>query len=162
MFQAPKAPTVSDAQRRADRLRDELTRRRVHPDVLRFCRAEFVAKDYFHAVFEAAKSVAEKLRRITGLPSDGVTLVQTAFDRKGAGPFILVNGLASQSDFDDHDGLAALMSGVFKVFRNVPAHVPRAYGSVTEQDALDLLTTVSYLHRRLDLARPTARATRAP
>jgi uncharacterized protein (TIGR02391 family) len=158
MFHAPKASTVSEAQRRADRMRDELVRRRVHPDVLRFCRAELVAKDYFHAVFEVAKSVAEKLRSITGLTTDAVTLVQTAFDRGGAGPYLLVNDLKDPSDLDDHDGVAAIMRGVFKVFRNVPAHVPRVYSTVTEQDAMDLLMTVSYLHRRLDMATPTARA----
>ncbi|MEX2547750.1 MAG: TIGR02391 family protein [Chloroflexota bacterium] len=162
MFQAPKASTVSEAQRRADRMRDELDRRRVHPDVIRFCRAELVAKDYFHAVFEAAKSVADKLRSITGLTSDAVTLVQTAFERGGSGPYLLVNDLKDPSDWDDHDGVAAIMRGIFKVFRNVPAHLPRVYSTITEQDAMDLLTTVSYLHRRLDMAIPTARAKPRP
>ena len=158
MFQATKASTVGEAHRRANRLREELLRRRVHPDVLQFCRAELLAKDYFHAAFEAAKSVADKLRSITGLTSDGVALAQEAFERGGAGPYLLVNDLREPSDFDDHDGVAAMMRGVFKVFRNVPAHVPRIYSNITEQDALDLLTTLSYLHRRLDAARPTARA----
>lgn len=45
----------------------ELARRDVHPDVLRFCRAELVQQNYFHAVLEAAKSVADKLRTLTGL-----------------------------------------------------------------------------------------------
>lgn len=89
-------------------------------------------------------------------------IVQEAFERGGLGPYLLVNDLRDQSDLDDHDGIAAMVRGVFKVFRNVPAHVPRVYSDITEQDALDLLTTVSYLHRRLDAARPTARARRTP
>lgn len=55
------APTLSDARQRADDIRHELERRTVHPDVLRFCRAEFVQENYFHAVLEASKSVADKL-----------------------------------------------------------------------------------------------------
>lgn len=93
MFQATKASTVGEAHRRANKLREELLPRRVHPDVLEFCRAELLAKDYFHAVFEAAKSVADKLRTITGLTTDAVTLVQVAFDRGSGGPYLLVNDL---------------------------------------------------------------------
>jgi transposase InsO family protein len=42
--------TVSKAQRRAHDLREELKRRGVHADVLRFCRAELMQQNYFHAV----------------------------------------------------------------------------------------------------------------
>jgi Protein of unknown function (Hypoth_ymh) len=47
----------------ASALRKALIEGKVHPDVLKFCRAELVVDNYFHAVFEAAKSVAEKLRQ---------------------------------------------------------------------------------------------------
>ena len=39
----------------------DLTRRGVHSEVQRFCRAELRAYNYFHAVLEAMKSIAEKL-----------------------------------------------------------------------------------------------------
>ena len=45
--------TLSEAQERASRLRRQLEDRRVHPDVLRFCRSELIQDNYFHAVFEA-------------------------------------------------------------------------------------------------------------
>jgi Protein of unknown function (Hypoth_ymh) len=57
-----QARTLSEAQRRAQDLRADLTRRGVHEDVLRFCKAELLADNYFHAVMEAVKSVADKLR----------------------------------------------------------------------------------------------------
>src|SRR5688572_27945602 len=56
------AKTLSQAEAAASALRKALVERKVHPDVLKFCRAELVADNYFHAVFEATKSVAEKLR----------------------------------------------------------------------------------------------------
>jgi hypothetical protein len=62
-----QARTLSAAQRRAQELRADLTTRGVHPDVLRFCREELLADNYFHAVLEAVKSVADKLRSRTGL-----------------------------------------------------------------------------------------------
>ena len=36
----------------------------MHPDVLAFCRAELLQQNYFHAVLEASKSVADKLRSL--------------------------------------------------------------------------------------------------
>ena len=61
------AQTLSEAQRRARDLRTDLEGRGVHPDVLRFCRAELLADNYFHAVQEAVKSVADKMRSRTKL-----------------------------------------------------------------------------------------------
>jgi len=57
------ANTLAQAQERAGHLRRELQLRKVHPDVLRFCRAELLQDNYFHAVFEATKSVADKIRQ---------------------------------------------------------------------------------------------------
>ncbi len=57
-----QAHTLTEAERRAAELRTDLEVRKVHPDVLRFCREELLVDNYFHAVLEAAKSVADKLR----------------------------------------------------------------------------------------------------
>ncbi|MBX3030270.1 MAG: TIGR02391 family protein [Chloroflexi bacterium] len=160
MFQVPKATTPAEARRRADRLRAELEHRQVHSEVLRFCTEELVAKDYFHAVFEATKSVADRLRQITRLTEDGVMLANTAFNLGGEGPYLHVNDLRDETDRNEHEGLASVIRGLFKVFRNNPAHVPRIHATVTEQDAYDLLTMLSWVHRRLDVATPTARAQR--
>jgi hypothetical protein len=51
------ARTISEAQDRASRLRAGLTQRRVHHDVIRFCNAELLEENYFHAVLEATKSL---------------------------------------------------------------------------------------------------------
>lgn len=52
---AAPANDLDDAIARADRLHAALAGRKVHEDVLRFCRAEMLQKNYFHAVFEAMK-----------------------------------------------------------------------------------------------------------
>jgi uncharacterized protein (TIGR02391 family) len=127
--------------------------RKVHGDVLRFCRAELVADNYFHAVFEATKSIAEKLREKTGLNSDGALLVDEALGLGKAGiPRLAFNRLQTESEKSEHTGLMNLIKGVFGAFRNTTAHAPRIHWQVTEQDALDVLTTLSLVHRRLDSA----------
>ena len=67
LVSASTATTLSEAERRARDLRADLEIRDVHPDVLKFCDAELLADNYFHAVLEATKSIADKLRSRTGL-----------------------------------------------------------------------------------------------
>ncbi len=81
-----QARTLDEAQERAGRLRSELARRKVHHDVLQFCKAELLQNNYFHAVFEATKSVAEKIRtRRRGFRTQvTATCDQHATNRHGA------------------------------------------------------------------------------
>jgi len=76
----PAASTVSEAQARADRLRENLVARGVHGRVLDCCRAEWVKDNYFHAVLEACKSVAEAIRKKSGLEGDGAPLADAALE----------------------------------------------------------------------------------
>ena len=63
------------------------------------------------------------------------------------------NGLTTDNDISEHRGVALMMAGTFSYFRNLPAHVPKVgFRTVTEEEALELLTIVSFLHRRLDAA----------
>ena len=144
------AKTLSEAQERAGRLRAELQRRQVHADVLRFCKPELLEENYFHAILEATKSVADKIRSKTGLVSDGAQLADTAFSVNN--PKLAINRLVTDSEKSEQTGFSNLVKGVFGVFRNQTAHEPKITKTYTEQDALDLLTLVSYIHRRLDLS----------
>ena len=143
--------TLSEAHRRAAELRADLTAREVHPDVIAFCREELVADNYFHAVLEATKSVANKLRVRTGLKEDGALLVDRALS--GAVPLLAINGLASESERSEQSGFANLVKGVFGMFRNPTAHEARILWAMDKRDAEDLLSVVSLIHRRLDLAK---------
>lgn len=144
------ARTLTEAERRARELRDDLAVRNVHPDVLRFCRAELVADNYFHAVLEAVKSVADKIRSKTGLSEDGSALVDRAFG--GTAPLLEINALATDSQISEQKGFANLLRGTFGMFRNPAAHEARIHWSMTKEDAEDLISLVSLIHRRLDAA----------
>lgn len=145
------AVTVSEAQRRADDLREELKRRGVHADVLRLCKAELMQQNYFHAVLEASKSVADKIRNMTGENGDGSSLVDKACSIS-QDPRIAFNTLATEWERSEHNGLAMLMKGLFSTFRNPSAHAPKILWATSRSDALDVLTLISMLHRRLDSA----------
>jgi uncharacterized protein (TIGR02391 family) len=145
-----QARTLSEAQRRARELRADLTTRGVHPDVLRFCREELLADNYFHAVMEAVKSVADKIRARTGLTDDGAALVDHAL--AGDLPMLAINPLKTESEKSEQKGFANLLRGTFGMFRNTTAHEARINWPMTKEDAEDLFSLVSLIHRRLDAA----------
>ena len=147
----PQARILSEAERRAQELKEDLTARGVHPDVLRFCRAELVADDYFHAVLEATKSIAEKLRDRTGLGDDGANLVDQALG--GNPPMFTVNGFSSESEKGEQRGFANLVKSVFGMFWNLTAYAPRIRWAMNKVDAEDLLSLASLIHRRLDTSK---------
>ena len=154
---AQRARTASEAEARAGRLRAELVRRQVHADVLKACRAELLEENYFHAVLEATKSVAEKVRELSGLTLDGSELVDEAFgmrdrERRSRTPILALNTLRSISEQSEQRGMMHMMKGIFAVFRNPTAHELKTRWAVDEQEALDLLTMVSVVHRRLERA----------
>ena len=159
-LRAQPARTLTEAEEAAGRLRSELSRRGVHPDVLKFCRSELLQENYFHAVFEATKSVADKIREKTKVDGDGSELVDYAFGIGKQGmPLLAFNSLQTETEHSEHSGLMQLMKGIFGVFRNVTAHAPKVKWPISEQDALDLLTIASYIHRRLDTCFRTPRLT---
>ncbi len=150
------ARTLSEAQSRARGLRSKLESRGVHPDVLSACRAELLEENYFHAILESTKSLADKIRGRTGLEGDGAPLADKAFGRGAGLPAFAFNGLETETEISEHSGLHNLIKGLFGAFRNPTAHELRTKWEVSELDALDLFQTVSLVHRRLDAGNATS------
>ena len=142
--------TVQGARNRARRLRSELEVRNTHSEVLRYCRAELLEENYFHAVLEAVKGIAERLRTISGLTSDGAELINQALSTKA--PIIALNSLKTETELSEQKGIANLLIGVFGAVRNPTAHAPKIVWAMPKQDAIDVLGILSYVHRKLDNA----------
>lgn len=106
-------------------------------------------ENYFHAVLEASKSVADKLRNLAAMTGDGSPLVDAACSL-ASGPRIAFNGLVTDWERSEQTGIATLMKGLFSTIRNPAAHAPRVLWATSRQDAFDMLTLASMLHRRLD------------
>jgi uncharacterized protein (TIGR02391 family) len=94
---------------------------------------------------------------VTGLSGDGAGLVDEAFGFRGSVPYLALNALQSETEQSEQSGFMNLLKGVFGHFRNPTAHAPRVNWHMREEDAVDLLTFASYLHRRLDSAVRTSR-----
>lgn len=150
LINVERAVTISEAKLRANELRADMVRRGVHKDVLIFCREELVSNNYFHAVLEAVKSVLDKLRALSGLGEDGISLIDKALS--GDAPRVRINQLATDSQKSEQKGFANLLRGLIGMFRNTTAHEARINWPMSKEDAEDLLSTASLAHRRLDNA----------
>ncbi|MGB3676817.1 MAG: TIGR02391 family protein [Candidatus Nanopelagicales bacterium] len=146
----PIATTHDEAMSRSRRLRDEMQRRNGHAEIYRYCSRELVADDCFNVVLEATKGVSERLRQMTGHDLDGHQLVMATLD--GVAPMVALNGLRTDTERNEQRGISNILKGVASAFRNPLAHEPKVLFHVTEADALDLLSTLSLVHRRLDAA----------
>jgi len=103
--------------------------------------------NYFHAVFEATKGLAERIREMSGVDGDGAVLVDRVFAIER--PVLAFNTLQTESEQSQHKGFAALLKGCFAAVRNPLAHEPKILWA-GEDDAADYLSLVSLLHRKLD------------
>jgi len=140
--------TLTEAEKRVQKLKTSVFDRNLHKDLLRFCRAELLQDNYFHAVLEATKSVASKVRLMTGLNSDGAQLIDDAFG--GTNPILKINAFKTDTEKSEQRGFTNLAKGLFGTFRNPTAHAPKIEWNLDEQDALDLFTLASYVLRRID------------
>ena len=141
------AHTISEAERLANTIKAKLQGRRIHPEVLKYCGPELMADDYFHAVFEATKGLAQRIRDLSGVDGDGAALVDKTFGLKK--PALAFNALETETERSEHTGFMTLLKGCFAAVRNPLAHQPKIMWD-GEDDAADYFTLISLLHRKLD------------
>jgi uncharacterized protein (TIGR02391 family) len=146
------ANTLNEAEARVRTIRSKFQGRQIHPEVLKYCRVELLQDNYFHAVFEATKGLAQRIRDMSGIQLDGAALVDKVFASER--PILAINSLQSETEKSEHKGFASLLKGCFAGVRNPLAHEPKLLWQ-GEEDAADYLSLISLLHRKLDTSVPT-------
>lgn len=144
-----RASTISDVEIKAKNLKMEIDKRKSHIEISKYCKAELLQNNYFHAVFEANKGLFQRIRDLSGVAEDGNKLIEFVFSTN---PVLIINNYITKSEKDEHSGFANLLKGLCGMFRNPEAHEPKVLWNIDEQDALEILGIISYCHRRLDNA----------
>jgi len=147
-----KTTTISEAEARAKELSQRLITRDIHSRVLYYCKAELLAEDYFHATHEAVKGVFSRIRDMTFIEEDGHKLIDATLlsQTNNTPPVLIINSYQSLSHIAEQKGFATLLKGMYGMFRNPTAHEVRTKWTMTKEDAEDILSMVSLVHRRLD------------
>lgn len=141
------AQTIGEAEKRLRTIQAKFQGRRVHPEVLKYCKTELLEENYFHAVFEASKGLGQRIRELSGIQGDGAVLVDRVFAIER--PVLAFNSLITESEKSEHKGFALLIKGCFGAIRNRLAHEPKIMWQ-GEDDAADCLSLISLMHRKLD------------
>lgn len=147
-YRIEKAERLSEVKRRTNDLKQKLYAYGAHPRVMACCKEELLAEDYFHAVQEAAKSICDRVREMSGLTLDGNELIQTAFSIKT--PNLVLNSLRTSSEQNQQNGFKEIILGIIHMVRNVTAHELRIRWDINERDAVEVLQQTSFVHRYLD------------
>lgn len=148
LIETVQAKTLDEVDRRVNSLQRQLYNRAIHEEVKKYCIKDYLRQDYYDAVFEAAKGLAERVRKITGLTTDGGTLFQTAFSKND--PYLFFNKMQTDSEKSEFTGLKELLEAIFHLVRNPAAHTPKVNWKTDETRALDVLTLISFAHKYLD------------
>ena len=143
-----KATTITEAEQRVNRFKSKLENRNIHPKIYEYCNAELITENYFHSVFEAVKSIAEEIRKKTNLTLDGAELLDKAFSISN--PLLKINELETETEQSEQKGFTNLIKGVFGMFRNTTAHSPKIVWKISEDEALDIMTTISLIHKKMN------------
>ena len=145
-----KVNTIKEAEERVNRLKEKLHQRNIHKEIFKYCNEEIISENYFHLVFEATKSLAQRIREMSGLKLDGAKLIDEAFSFNGKIPKIALNLLDTESLKNEQKGFMNLLKGIFSMFRNTTAHEPKVIWQIDEEEAIDILSIISYVHKKLD------------
>ncbi|MFC2342811.1 MAG: TIGR02391 family protein [Negativicutes bacterium] len=136
-----KIHSHTEAIQRLDSLKKSLEPFHIHPRLLAVCRPELLTEDFFHLVFEAAKLAANQIKEISGLKTDGNTLVNEAF--QGKNPRLILNTLQTDDEKSEHNALKSLLHFIIYFYRNPKAHKLKVYSPAKEEDAVIALSNIS-------------------
>lgn len=121
-----KETTLKGARVRAGALRSKLEDRRAHYEIFKYCKAELLEENYFHAVLEAIKGVANRIRELSGLTSDGAELVNKAFSVKA--PLLAINDLSTETEQMSKKGLSTSLLGYSALLETLLPMLQKYYG----------------------------------
>jgi uncharacterized protein (TIGR02391 family) len=125
-----------------------IDRLNLHPRVLDVTRDLFLDGYPWEAVFAGAKALVNYIKERSGQHDlDGAPLVRTVFSSKNR--ILAFNELATQTDFDEQQGMMHLFEGAVIGIRNPGGH---SFPEGTEQRAIEYISLLSLLAYRVQEA----------
>ena len=146
-----KAKTISEAKRRSMKIKERVHGIGIHYEILPYCESEWLNENYFHAILEITKSVAQRLRQKSGYSSDGGELVEDCFGLgKDKKPMLAFNMLQTESEISEHKGFGNFVKGFFSMYRNPKAHDPKLLEDTQLTEMTEVLVVATIIQNKLD------------
>ncbi|ADQ41664.1 Conserved hypothetical protein CHP02391 [Caldicellulosiruptor acetigenus I77R1B] len=132
-----------------DETLNEFYSKNYHHLICKHCLQLYKQRNYFHAVFEAAKVYNKMVKEKAQSDKDGYALMMDVWDCKGV---LKITPCKTETDKNVQEGLKFLSAGLMRAIRNPTAHEPALDWPISKDDCLDLLSFISFLLRQLDKA----------
>ncbi|HHW20518.1 TIGR02391 family protein [Thermodesulfovibrio thiophilus] len=140
------SPTLHSQRSKAEEMFDS---RNFHPDVRTHARPLFVEGKNFHAVFECCKAFDKYIQEKSGINKHGVELMGAALSLKGP---LKINDQRTETERNEQEGVMYLCIGLMRAIRNPEAHEPELDWPITQEDSLNILSLISFLWQKIDIA----------
>lgn len=121
-----------------------------HSELIKHCSSLFEQRNYFHSVHEACKAYNNRVKKITGIDKDGVSLMQNAFGKNGN---LKVNPNTTESEQNEQNGIKSLSEGLMSAFRNPTSHENAIEWKISKLECIQILNLISFLFNKLDNAK---------
>jgi len=123
--------------------------RNFHFEVRRHARLLFLEGRYFHAVFESCKAFDKYIQEKSGIDKHGAELMGAALSLKGP---LKINTQRTETERNEQEGVMHLCMGLMRAIRNPEAHEPELDWPITQEDAINILSLISFLWQKIDIA----------
>ena len=121
--------------------------RHFHDEVVKHAKKQFTAQHHFDAVDECCKAFEKYVEKKSKLDKRGVTLMSDALGNKAS---LKLNQHKTETEKNLQQGLMYMCMGLMAGIRNPIEHEPQSDYNINEQDALDILSFISYLYKQID------------
>ncbi len=118
-----------------------------HSEVRRNGKDLFSEERYFHAVFECSKALEKYIQQKSKSHLTGTKLMNNVLSLRGS---LKINLQQTQTEKDEQDGVRYLCMGLMMKVRNFTSHELALEKPIPKKDALDVLSLISYLYRKID------------
>jgi uncharacterized protein (TIGR02391 family) len=120
----------------------------LHPHIREVAERLYLDGHRSQAVFAAMKALNNRVKDLSGLDTDGRSLMSTALS--GDAPRIRVTDQSTETGRNIQEGVRFLLMGAMQAFRNPGAHDP--FPDLNDDEAFEQLGFASLLLRQLDRA----------
>jgi uncharacterized protein (TIGR02391 family) len=121
--------------------------RHFHHEIIKHSKDLFIEGNYFHAVFESCKAFDKCVKEKSGIDKHGTDLMSNALSLKGP---LKLNRQITETEKNEQEGLMHLCIGLMRAIRNPECHEPKLDWNISREDALDILSLISFLYRQID------------
>jgi uncharacterized protein (TIGR02391 family) len=122
--------------------------RNFHSEIIKHAEKPYSEGNFPSAVFECAKAFEKAVQNKSKIEAIGESLMSKAFSlTKG---HLKLNAHASETERNEQEGIMHLAIGFMKAIKNPQSHEPVVDWPISKNDALDLLSFLSFLWRQLD------------